>query len=74
MTGGELLSMLATEKRKMGLVSELPAVYLHTRSSASRDSPPEIRRTCSSPGVRGDFRFRRQEMMKYPYFTVPGVC
>ena len=21
---------------------------------------------------RGDFR--RQEMMKYPYFTVPGVC
>ena len=23
---------------------------------------------------RGDFRFRRQGMMKYPYFTVPGVC
>ena len=67
MTGGELLSMLATEKRKMGLVSELPAVYLHTRSSASRDSPPEIRRTCSSPR-KDDFRFRRQEMMKYPYF------
>ena len=64
MTGGELLSMLATEKRKMGLVSELPAVYLHTRSSASRDSPPEIRRTCSSPR-KDDFRFRRQGMMKY---------
>ena len=38
-------SHLAMEKRKMGLVSLLPAVYLHTRSSGSRDSPPEISST-----------------------------
>ena len=32
--------MLAMENRKMGLVSELPAVYLQTLSSDSSDSPP----------------------------------
>ena len=36
---------LAMEKRKIGLVSLLPAVYLQTLSSGSKDSPPEIKRT-----------------------------
>ena len=40
-TWGALPSRLATENRKMGLVSELPAVYLHTLSSVSSDSPPD---------------------------------
>ncbi len=38
---GALPSRLATENRKMGLVSELPAVYLQTRSSVSSASPPD---------------------------------
>ena len=42
LTGGALPSRLATENRKMGLVSELPAVYLQTRSSVSSDSPPDV--------------------------------
>ena len=46
-----MLSILAMEKRKMGLVSELPAVYLQTLSSDSRDSPPEMSRTCFSWGM-----------------------
>ena len=45
---------LAMEKRKMGLVSLLPAVYLHTRSSGSRDSPPEMRRTWNCKQVLGE--------------------
>ena len=45
---------LAMEKRKMGLVSLLPAVYLHTRSSGSRDSPPEMRRTWNCKQVFGE--------------------
>ena len=43
-------SNLAMEKRNMGLVSLLPAVYLHTRSSGSSDSPPEMRSTWGSRG------------------------
>ena len=46
---------LAREKRKMGLVS-VPAAYLQTRSSSSRLSPPDIRRTCFSGGMQHDLK------------------
>ena len=44
---------LAREKRKIGLVS-VPAAYLQTRSSSSRLSPPDMRRTCFSGGIQHD--------------------
>jgi hypothetical protein len=44
-TGGTLLSKEETEYRKIGFESELPAEYLHTRSSGSRHSPPDINST-----------------------------
>ncbi len=44
-TGGTLLSKEETEYRKIGFESELPAEYLHTRSSGSRHSPPDINNT-----------------------------
>ena len=43
--------MLATENKNIGFVSELPAVYLQTLSSGSKDSPPDISSTCFSLGL-----------------------
>lgn len=48
-SGGWTLSMLAKEKRKMGLVS-VPALYLTTVESGSRLSPPEMSRTLKKGG------------------------